>query len=300
MRGRRTAPMRREHEIDDIYYRDLARCEPMSVEQERALCEELTALAGTLATAKGAERRRAERRIAIIHDQFVRANLRLVVKIAAQYHQGRMPLSDLVQEGNLGLMTAIERFDPARGVRFCSYAAWWIRHRLSRAKANHGRAVRVPTHLAQTAGKLARQRRAFEAVEQRAPSLEELATRVGVAPHRARIALEATAAYLSLETPVDESDGRTLGDLLADERAGADEQMAAERRRADVARAIAALPPLEAEIVRRRFTFDGEEAPTLRELGREHALSRERIRQLQNRALGRLRETLAHRDGEAA
>jgi RNA polymerase primary sigma factor len=300
MRGRRTVTTDRQRAVDDIYYRDLARCEPMTAERERTLCEELVALAKARGSARADERKHLDRRVAALHDQFVRANLRLVVKIAAQYQQGKIPLSDLVQEGNLGLITAIERFDPARGVRFCTYAAWWIRHRISRAKANHGRAVRVPTHLAQTASKLAHRRRTFEATEHRTPSLEELAELVGVAPHRARLALDATAPFVSLETPFDEADDRTLGDLLADPSEPADESIADERRRQEIARALATLPPLEAEILRRRFTFDGDDAPTLRELGREHALSRERIRQLQNRALGRLREQLAHRAGEAA
>lgn len=299
MRGRQTTA-ERQRATDDIYFRDLARCEPMTAEHERALCEELVALENAIEAASGAERRRLERRRGVIRDQFVRANLRLVVKIAAQHQLGGAPLSDLVQEGNLGLITAIERFDPGRGVRFCTYAAWWIRHRISRTKANHGRAVRVPTHLAQTASKLARRRRSFEAVEHRAPSLEELAALEGMAPERARVALEATAALVSLETPIDDADSRTLGDVIADAADLADERLADERRREEIARALATLPPLEAEIVRRRFTFDGDEAPTLRQLGREHALSRERIRQLQNRALGRLRESLAHRAGEAA
>ncbi|MEM1034483.1 MAG: sigma-70 family RNA polymerase sigma factor [Myxococcota bacterium] len=287
---------------EDIYYRELAGCPPMSVEEERRHARRLAELRAEL----GAPPHDPEGPLAnlvaehrALQQRFVRANLRLVVKIAAQYHgggpsrgQGLIGLADLIQEGNLGLMTAIERFDPGREVRFCTYAAWWIRHRVSRACHDHGRPVRIPSHIAQTASKLRRARRALES-ERRGVDLDAIARRAGVSTTRAKSALNATRSGLSLETPLAGDGARTLRDTLVDDQLGVDERMASRQHASRVRGALAKLRPIEADILRHRFAFEGDGPVTLRELGQRHALSRERVRQVQNAALRRLKDELS-------
>ncbi len=291
---------------DDIYYRDLAACDPMTVEEERGEAKrlaELVELLGEPPYDRNGSQGELVQELIELRRRFVRSNLRLVVKIAAQYQgapgEGRIPLSDLVQEGNLGLLTAIERFDPDRGVRFCTYAAWWIRHRVSRACHNHGRPVRIPTHIAQTASKVKRARRSLEA-ERRTPDLDSMARRAGVSSQRARTALDATRSGLSLEMPVSEDGARTLRDTIMDDLRPIDEDIADRERLEALTGALAKLRPLELDILRQRFAFDADEPVTLRELGKKHKLSRERVRQLQNAALRRLRDELSAHDQTAA
>jgi len=291
---------------EDIYYRDLATCHPMSAEEERGKAKRLAELAKLLGEPpydrEGPQGDLAAELVEL-RQHFVRANLRLVVKIAAQYQgapgPGRIALSDLVQEGNLGLLTAIERFDPERGVRFCTYAAWWIRHRVSRACHDHGRPVRIPTHIAQTASKVKRARRTLES-ERRTTDLDSIARRAGVSSQRARSALDATRSGLSLEMPVSDDGARTLRDTLIDALRPVDEDIADRQRLDALSGALAKLRPLELDILRQRFAFDADEPVTLRELGQKHKLSRERVRQLQNAALRRLRDELSSHDQTAA
>ena len=221
---------------------------------------------------------------------FVSSNLRLVVKIAGQYSDGHLPLADLIQEGNIGLMIAVDRFDHTREVRFCTYAAWWIRHRISRTIANHGRAVRVPNHVSQASVKLRKARYKFEARHGRSPSIEELAALVDLKPRQATLALQTTGYGLSFDSPMG-ADDRTIADTISDDREPTDEELLREEKRAQLMRAIGALRPLEADIIRKRFEFDGD-GMTLRELGALHSLSRERVRQIQNAALAKMRKRL--------
>jgi len=305
---RRTAGRRGRTEgtHEDIYYRDLAACAPMSVEEERGLAKRLAELGEALGEPPY-DREGPQGGLVVelmdLRRHFVRANLRLVVKIAAQYQgspgEGRIALSDLVQEGNLGLLTAIERFDPTRGVRFCTYAAWWIRHRVSRACHNHGKPVRIPTHIAQTASKVKRARRALES-ERRATDLDAIARRAGVSAQRAKAALDATRTGLSMEMPVSDDGARTLRDTIVDELRAVDDDLSDRQRLEALTGALAKLRPLELDILRQRFAFDADEPVTLRELGLKHKLSRERVRQLQNAALRRLRDELASHDLSAA
>ena len=231
-------------------------------------------------------------------DRFVRANLRLVVTIARRFNHGRMPLHDLIQEGNIGLMKAVDRFDPRRGFRFSTYGSWWIRHAISRALATTGRAVRLPVHMIEAQHKLARVRREFAAKHGREPGDDELAAVSGISVERiARMRWSLVEDPVSLDQPIGRESGLTLQDALADGAADpAPEQLHGEQLRTQLEEAFAALPVMEAEILRKRLGLDDAPEQTLKEIGECYALSRERIRQIQEQALGRLRRELKRRD----
>jgi RNA polymerase primary sigma factor len=236
--------------------------------------------------------RSAQARVRRLVHQFARANLRLVVSLARRLALGRLPLPDLIQEGNLGLLKAIDRFDHRRGFRFSTYAAWWIRHAISRAIYNKARQVRLPVHVHDVQQKVARTRRAYEAARGRQPTLAELATETGVplAKLGKIVALE-LGPIVSLDAPVSRADDRTGVDLLEDEDAPLPGfPLEAEEIAEGLEVALAVLKPMEADILRRRFGLAGVKQETLREIGDRYALSRERIRQLQERAVGRIRE----------
>lgn len=240
----------------------------------------------------------ADRAVRRTRDEFVRANLRLVVSMARRFECGMLALSDLVQEGNLGLMKAVDRFDVSRGFRFSTYASWWIRHALNRALANKGRLVRLPAHVSADQQRIARTRREFENVEGRRPSRIELAERTGLSVERIRkLSKVATEAPTSLDMPVGDEDARTRVDLLTeDDTPAASDLLEHEALVGQLSTALDKLQPIEADILRQRFGLVSGEGATLRELGERHSLSRERIRQLQERALGKLRREFARRD----
>lgn len=294
------------HAMNDTYYQDLGRCTPMTRDEERErgmkmaqLRDERDRLAEALADRDETEvsprerrqLRAAQRAYEKARNGFVQANLRLVVKIASQYRDRRLPLSDLIQEGNIGLMTAVDRFDPTREVRFCTYAAWWIRHRVSRALVNHGRAVRVPNHIAQTSSKLLKKARQLEKLHGRAPTVEELAAATDLPVKKVRLALQTTGRVLSLDGSTSDEERSLLATLADDKRSSFDE-LAGRRTREAVSRVLEGLDPVEADVLRKRFAFDVEEPLTLREIGAMHSLSRERIRQIQNKALAKMRREL--------
>jgi RNA polymerase primary sigma factor len=285
--------MRRVSTTSDTYFNDLATCPPLGLEQERAMAAKMTELRGTcerLRAQGGQGLAAAERQLRAVRDRFVRANLRLVVKIAGRYAGGHLPFSDLIQEGNIGLITAVDRFEHERGVRFCTYATWWIRHRISRAIAHHGRAVAVPAHVAQAATKLQRQRRRIETQLGRNPSVEEVAAAAGIDAEHAHAALCATGRGLSLDARL--RGDRTIADGLADDTTPSDVELADEEMRRAVTNALAVLQPLELAILQKRFDPADGEPMTLREIGAQHAISRERVRQLQNQALAKLKQRL--------
>jgi RNA polymerase primary sigma factor len=292
--------------MSNTYYQDLARCVPLTRAEEvemaaemARLREERDQLVATLPQGDDkrarAHRRRlakAERAFERVRNDFVCANLRLVVKIASQYGDGKLPLSDLIQEGNIGLMIGVDRFDHTRGFRFCTYGAWWIRHRVTRAMSNHGRAVRVPNHIAQTSSKLLRAMRKFEARSGRAASMEELSKITDIPVAKARLALQTTGHMLSIDATFG-VDGRPLHETLSDSKTTSVENILRDERESDVNEALSGLKPLEEDILRKRFAFDANDPMTLRELGQLHSLSRERIRQIQNAAMTKMSRRLA-------
>ena len=223
--------------------------------------------------------------------EFVQANLRLVVTIARRYSRGRMSLQDLIQEGNLGLMKAVNRFDPHKGCRFSTYGSWWIRHAVTRAIADKGRTVRLPVHMIDAHGKVLRARRQFEARHGRPASEAEVAASCGVSPERlARMRVSLLEAPVSFDQRLSGESDLTLLDIMEDTSAtSAHEVMDHELQMDHLRELFATLPPFEAEILRKRMGMNDGAEMTLKEIGNHYGLSRERIRQLQEQALARLR-----------
>ncbi len=231
-----------------------------------------------------------------LREEFVKANLRLVVTMARRYDRGGMPLADLIQEGNLGLMHAVSRFDYRRGLRFSTYACWWIRHAIGRALADKARAVRIPVHMLEAQQQLEKVRQQLIRELGRQPTPQEVAkaARVPLAKlnqmHRYLM-----GQPLSLDRPVHDDDDRQLGELLADpasEDMNPAADLTTEALTKQVKSLMRGLSPIEADVLRQRFGLGDDEERTFREIGDRYRLSRERIRQIQNSALDKLKKAL--------
>lgn len=245
--------------------------------------------------------RSADRAASESRNDFVRANLRLVVSIARRFNHGRMALADLIQEGNIGLMKAVERYDYRRGFRFSTYASWWIRHAISRALADKGREVRLPVHMIDAQHRLTKARRELTARHGRQPTSAELAEATGLTAEK----IEKMRTYLidqslSLDKPVNAQDGRTLAEFLEDPATSKDnslpELLAVQSLTDEMRQVMHELRPIEADILSKRFGLDDDRELTLKEIGEQYNLSRERIRQLQEQALGKMRRALERKE----
>jgi RNA polymerase primary sigma factor len=238
-------------------------------------------------------------RLKAAKNEFVKANLRLVVSIARRFNHGRLPLADLIQEGNIGLMKAVERYDYRRGFRFSTYASWWIRHAISRALADKGRAVRLPVHMIDAYHRIAKSQRELQSKLERVPTTQEIAAATGIEAEK----LEKMKTFLSetpvsLDRPISDEDGRRLIDVLVDPNEGpaVPDQMASTETQGEMLKFLASLKPIEADILRKRFGLLNDRERTLKEIGDEYRLSRERVRQLQEQALVKMRRAMAKRE----
>jgi len=283
-----------------MYLREIGRVALLTPQQEvelamlleagRRAAERLESEDTSLSTEDRAILERDRRRGDSAQQRLVEANLRLVVSIAKRYVGRGMPLLDLIQEGNLGLMRAVEKFDYRKGFKFSTYATWWIRQSVTRALADQGRTIRVPVHMVETINKLAHAQRRLLQELGREPTIAEIATELEVDPDRVSELRRIAQDPVSLETPLGEEDDSTLGDFVQDPEAAVPVEAAAFKLLQEyVAHALEELNERERQVIVMRFGLEDGQVRTLEEVGKHFNVTRERIRQLETKALAKLR-----------
>lgn len=265
-----------EVNIDDsvkMYLKDIGRVPLLSAQEELELAEKMS---------QGDDEAKK---------QLINANLRLVVSIAKRYVGRGMQFLDLIQEGNLGLMKAVEKFDYTKGFKFSTYATWWIRQAITRAIADQARTIRIPVHMVETINKLTRIQRQLIQELGREPTAEEIAERVdGMSPEKVREIQKISLEPVSLETPIGEEDDSHLGDFIEDEGAmSPDDYAANELLKDELNEVLLELTDREEKVLRLRFGLDDGRTRTLEEVGKEFSVTRERIRQIEAKALRKLK-----------
>ena len=272
----------REREGDNgikIYLREIGQYPLISVKDEIALAAKIK---------RGDKNARAT---------MIKANLRLVVKIAHDYSNLGLPLLDLISEGNIGLMKAVERFDPKKGGKLSTYGAWWIKQSIKRALANQAKTIRLPVHLVDKISKMKRTAMKMSERLGREPSDQELADVLGMQRAKVSQLREISVRPASLDATIGDEDDTQFSEIVGDENAASPfEQLRDKTMRDDIRDLLEELEPREAEILTARFGLDGSKPLTLEEVGKLKKVTRERIRQLQNIALNKLRKLLEKQD----
>jgi RNA polymerase primary sigma factor len=226
-------------------------------------------------------------------EQMIKANLRLVVKIARDYEGLGLPLLDLISEGNIGLMKAVERFDPAKGGKLSTYGAWWIKQSVKRALANQSKTIRLPVHLVDRISRMRRVAMKLQEELGREPTDEELAEELGMTPSRVSQLRTAAIRPASLDAPIGDDDSNNFAEVVQDENAETPYEKLEEKTvTAMLQEMVTRLDPREATILRYRFGLDGGSEKTLEEVGEKFGVTRERVRQIQNLALAKLRRMI--------
>ena len=230
-------------------------------------------------------------------EHMIKANLRLVLKIARDYEGYGLPLLDLVNEGNIGLMTAVERFDPRKGAKLSTYSAWWIKQAIKRALANQSKTIRLPVHVVDKLFHIRRTEAKLAEILGRDPTNDELGDELGISGRRIAALRQAAIRPTSLEAPLGEEDSNSIADIVADETALNPYQDLADRTSNEMIREmVATLDPREARIIHHRFGLDGDPEKTLEEVGEDFGVTRERIRQIQEIALKKLRKMVQRKE----
>jgi RNA polymerase primary sigma factor len=283
-----------------MYLREIGRVDLLTPDDERRLAQAIEegnqAALELDQTSDPTEHRRQMRVVQTgqrAKSELIQANLRLVVSIAKRYSGRGMLFLDLIQEGNLGLMRAVDKFDHTKGFKFSTYATWWIRQAITRSIADQARTIRIPVHMVESMNRVLRMQRQMHQELEREPSLDELAERCGLPPDRIREILRISLDPLSLDSPVGEEDDSNLTDFIEDLTVDAPADMATKRMLAQaVEEALGELTDREQEIVRMRFGLDDGQARTLEDVGKEFGVTRERIRQIEAKTLAKLRHPM--------
>lgn len=254
-----------------MYLKEIGRVSLLSAEEETDLAK------------------RVERGDAKAKERLINSNLRLVVSIAKKYVGRGLSLLDLIEEGNIGLMRAVEKFDWRKGYKFSTYATWWIRQAITRAIADQARTIRIPVHMVETINRFIRVSRMLMQELGREPSPEEIAAEMGIEPDKVREIIKVSQQPTSLEAPVGEEKDSTLGDFIPDEEIRPEDQASAELLKTHLSEVLDTLNDRERKVLRLRFGLEDGRQRTLEEVGREFGVTRERIRQIEAKALRKLR-----------
>lgn len=222
-------------------------------------------------------------------ERLTKANLRFVVSVAKQYQNQGLSLPDLINEGNVGLIKAAEKFDETRGFKFISYAVWWIRQSILQAIAEQSRLVRLPLNQVGSVNKITRELNKFEQEHERKPSVDEIAERVDLPEDKIADAMKANSRHVSIDAPIADGEDSSMIDFLAGDSSNTDRELAIESLKAEVSRILKLITDKEQKVLRAFFGIDGSPEMTLDEIGEKYNLTRERVRQIKEKALRRLR-----------